>query len=62
MKAHHGLEVGKYKAMIDIFQHIDQRAVSKIHRNSARIKRLLKQPKAPESTYIPRIFFLIKRS
>ena len=57
LKEHYGLEVGKYDALIDIFQHIDKRAVARIRRDSAKINQLLVQHES-SGTYVYHVSLL----
>ena len=57
LKGKHGLDLGKYKALLDMFQHIDDRAVTRIRQDSAKINELLAQHESPESTYMQRRLF-----
>ena len=51
LKAQHDLEVGKYYALLDIFQHIDKRAVRRIEQDTEKIRCMLRNQKAPTRTY-----------
>ena len=42
LKAQHDLEVGKYDALLDIFQHIDKRAVRRIEQDTEKIRCMLR--------------------
>ena len=52
LKAKHDLEVGKYDALLDIFQHIDKRAVRRIEQDKEKIRCMLRNPRALNGTYI----------
>ena len=42
LKANHDLEVGKYDALLDTFQYIDQRAVRRMKQNTEKTRCMLR--------------------